>query len=215
MLPPPKKDVANALLERSSVFIHMDPRPDEVKVPPQFKKAPQLVLQIGLDMPIPIPDLEVDDDGIRCTLSFSRTPFYCIVPWSAIYALVGDDGRGMVWPEDVPPEVAKQTPGRGATAPGKPTAAKREEKAPRSKRPRAAPKTAGDLDAEVEQRGVRTKLVGLTGDAAEEPKPEAAAAEGSAPPADDAEAEAPKPAAAPAPGRKPKRELPPYLRVVK
>ena len=34
---------------------------------------PHLVLQYGHDLPIPIPDLEVDDYGVRATLSFSRT----------------------------------------------------------------------------------------------------------------------------------------------
>jgi hypothetical protein len=80
-----------------------------VSVPALLKKQPQLVLQIGLNMAVKIPDLEVLDDAICCTLSFSRRPHYCYVPWSAIYALVGEDGRGMVWPEDIPPEVATQS----------------------------------------------------------------------------------------------------------
>ncbi len=106
---PPKKDVALALLESSTVFVHLDPRAEGVTVPPWFKKQPQLVLQIGLNMPVPIPDLSLDGDGVSCTLSFNRSPQFCSVPWTAIYALVGEDGRGMVWPEDVPPEVAAQT----------------------------------------------------------------------------------------------------------
>jgi stringent starvation protein B len=200
---PPKKDVANALLERSSVFIHMDPRPEHVNVPPQFKKAPQLVLQIGLDMPIPIPDLEVDDEGIRCTLSFSRTPFYCMVPWAAVYALVGDDGRGMVWPDDVPPEVAKQAQARtpapkaGRTSPKRDAADK---EPPRSKRPRKTTDTP--------ERDVRTKLVAM-------PDGSPAATPALTPVADLPGAPTAEPAAATAPPRKPKRELPPYLRVVK
>src|SRR5687767_594189 len=109
---PPKKDVALALLENSTVFMHLDPRHDEVRVPPWFKRQPQLVLQIGLNMPVPIPDLSVDDDAVSCTLSFNRSPFSCYVPWKSIYALVGEDGRGMVWPEDIPPEVAAQAQAR-------------------------------------------------------------------------------------------------------
>lgn len=129
---PPKKDVAIALLERSSVFIHLDPRREKVAVPPWFKKRPQLVLQIGLNMPVPIRDLNVDEECISCTLSFNRSPFFCWVPWDAIYALVGEDGRGMVWPEDIPPEVAAQTPKGSA------------EEAPA---PAAAPKPRGHLRA--------------------------------------------------------------------
>src|SRR5579864_6102195 len=80
---PPKKDVALALLEQSSVYVHLDPRHAAVVVPPWFKKKVQLVLQIGLNMPVPIPDLRLDDDGMRCTLSFSGAPFFCVVPWGS------------------------------------------------------------------------------------------------------------------------------------
>jgi stringent starvation protein B len=113
---PPKKDVALALLERASVFVHLDPRGENVVVPPWLKKQPQLVLQIGLNMAVKIPDLEIGEDAVCCTLSFSRRPHHCYVPWGAVYALVGEDGRGMVWPEDIPAEVSSQS----QVAPGKP-----------------------------------------------------------------------------------------------
>jgi stringent starvation protein B len=103
---PPKKEVALALLERSSVHVHLDPRAAGVVVPPWFKRQPQLILQIGLNMPVPIPDLRLDEEGMSCTLSFQRSPFYCVVPWPSVFAMVGEDGRGMVWPDDVPPEIA-------------------------------------------------------------------------------------------------------------
>ena len=105
---PRKQAVALDLLERTSVFVHLDPRRPGVIVPQGFLKQPQLVLQIGLNMAIAIPHLEVGDEGISCTLSFNRSPFWCRIPWGSVYALVGDDGRGMVWPNDVPPEVATQ-----------------------------------------------------------------------------------------------------------
>jgi|HubBroStandDraft_1064217.scaffolds.fasta_scaffold09230_3 stringent starvation protein B len=111
--PPPKKDVALALLERSSLSVHLDPRPTAVVVPPGFKKQPQLVLQVGLNMPVPIPDLRLDDEGMSCTLSFNRTPFFCVVPWSSVFAMVGEDSRGMVWPDDVPVEVTRGAQDRG------------------------------------------------------------------------------------------------------
>jgi stringent starvation protein B len=105
---PPKKDVMVALIQRSSVYIHLDPRREGVRVPPWFRNQPQLVLQVGLNMAIPIPDLGIEDDAVSCTLSFSRSPHFCYVPWPAVYALMGEDGKGMVWPDDIPPEVAAQ-----------------------------------------------------------------------------------------------------------
>lgn len=105
---PPKREVARALLVRGSVFVHLDPRAEGVRVPPWLADRAQLVLQVGLDMPVPIPDLRIDDAGVYATLSFSRHPYRCEVPWPAVFALVGDDGRGMVWPEELPDELAAE-----------------------------------------------------------------------------------------------------------
>ena len=59
------------------MFIHLDPRRPDVLVPKGFMGQPQLVLQVGLNMAIPIPDLKIDEGGISCTLSFNRAPFWC------------------------------------------------------------------------------------------------------------------------------------------
>ena len=117
---PPKKEVALALLERSNVDVYLDPRAKGVVVPPQFRKEPRLILKIGLNMPVPIPDLRLDDESMSCTLSFNRSPFYCVVPWTSVFAMVGEDGRGMVWPDDVPQELAVKVvdPSEGAAPTG-------------------------------------------------------------------------------------------------
>lgn len=135
---PRKKDVALALLEQASVFVHVDPRLAECRVPPWFKRQPQLVLQIGLNMPVPIPDLDVSDHGLSCTLSFNRSPFLCQIPWGSVFALVGESGRGMVWPDDVPPEVAAQ-----AQKQAKPKLASVPDAAPRDKPAALAEKAPG------------------------------------------------------------------------
>jgi hypothetical protein len=105
---PGKKDVASALLLKGSLFVHLDPRAADVIVPAWLKRQPQLVLQVGLDMPVPIPDLRMDELGVSGTLSFNRTAFTCSLPWDAVFALVGDDGRGMVWPNSMPKEIAAE-----------------------------------------------------------------------------------------------------------
>ena len=106
--PPSKKERFHKLLERGSVFVHLDPRRDGVVVPPWLARQPQLVLQLGLRFAIPIPDLVVDDAGVRCTLSFNRSPFHCTLPWTAIYALVAEDGQVTVWPTELPAELVPQ-----------------------------------------------------------------------------------------------------------
>jgi stringent starvation protein B len=118
---PPKKDVMIALLSESNVFVHLDPRKAGVIVPKWFTTQPELILQLGLNMPIPIPDLEVEDDGVSCTLSFSRSPFWCKLPWDAVFAIVSDkDRRGVVWPEDVPSESQLVRAAQKAPPPARP-----------------------------------------------------------------------------------------------
>jgi stringent starvation protein B len=188
---PPKKDVMLALLERSSVYIHRDPRREDVRVPAWFKKQPQLVLQVGLNMAVRIPDLDVGDDAVSCTLSFNRTPFFCYMPWTSVFALVADDGKGMLWPNDIPPEVAAQQAERAqkdqARERIRPVAeAVAEPAAPKASQPKSTNKKRGPKL----QKGPP-------------PQEEARSAEAAAKPAEAA------------PGRESKRPLPPYLRVVK
>jgi stringent starvation protein B len=105
---PSKLDVARAIILRSSLFVHLDPRKPGVLVPARLRSQPQVVLQIGLDMPVPITDLRVDGEGIFGTLSFRGVGFTCFVPWGAVFALVGEDKKGFVYGEDMPAEIAKQ-----------------------------------------------------------------------------------------------------------
>ena len=224
---PPKKEVALALLERSSVHIHIDPRLADVVVPTWFKKQAQLVLQIGLNMPVPIPDLRLDDDGMSCTLSFNRAPFFCVVPWTSVFAMVGEDKRGMVWPDDVPPEIAglagtkaaeparKESPKRIALAVAPaPSSKPGSEGAARPKRarkkPAAAPRTEAAASSGSASSNASTPTTRSTPRAV--PSPAAAPSQPDVAP----RVPAPRaPAAAGGSARKPKRELPPYLRVVK
>lgn len=102
---PPKRDVVLALLAKSSVRLFLDPRREEVVVPKWFARQAELVLRVGYSLSPPIPDLEIGEKAVSCTLSFNRSPSWCELPFEAIYAVISDsDGRGVVWPEDVPIE---------------------------------------------------------------------------------------------------------------
>ncbi|MBK7579778.1 MAG: hypothetical protein IPI67_06165 [Myxococcales bacterium] len=222
---PPKKEVMIALLEESDVFIHLDPRPEEVRVPQWFKKQPQLVLQVGLNMPVAIRDLEVSDDSVSCTLSFNRSPFFCFLPWKAIYALVGSDGRAMVWPEDIPPEVAAQAAKAAATAEEK--AAKRAHlrAVPSGGEPEADAPTSSEAQPPVAAESVSEAIAETAEPVPTEPAsvqaepPAVAAGEGiseDAPrPSTTPDMSSPRAATPSEPPAKGKRPLPPWLRVVK
>jgi len=95
-----------AFLGEGWVSVHLDARRKGVRVPPELTDTRHLVLQYGRDMPIPIPDLVVGDEGITATLSFARMPHQTFVPWSAIYIVSCTDGRGILYYEDVPEDVS-------------------------------------------------------------------------------------------------------------
>jgi hypothetical protein len=98
-----KPEALNELLrEENSVFVHVDTRLDGVDLPKPLLGRPQVALQLGHNMTIPVRDLTMDAHEWSATLSFDRTPFFCTIPWSAVYLIVGDSGRGASWPDDIP-----------------------------------------------------------------------------------------------------------------
>ncbi len=221
---PAKKDVALAFLERSSVYVHLDPRPPSVIVPPRFKTQPKLILQVGLNMALPILDLRLDDEGIGCTLSFDRKPFFCVVPWASVFAMVGDDGRAMVWPDDVPSEVTLQAkepprvvaprePKEGASAELPPGGAGESAEIAKPKRSRKRPVLSAVAESGAQSGAAKAATKSVRTIEGGERTPRAA------------QATAPRPAVAPAApptprpavggSRKRRKDLPPYLRVVK
>jgi len=125
---PSKRAVADALLARGPILVHSDTRKPGVAVPGRFVGETKLVLRFGYGLNPPIPDLTVDDDGISGTLVFGGVPFGCVLPWTAIFALILDgEARGMVWPEDAPdePEVVPTPDGSEPEPPPPPTRSKR------------------------------------------------------------------------------------------
>lgn len=66
---------------------------EKVVIPPElktaeWKKGTRIVyLDYGLDMPIPIDDMKIAEDGVSATLSFNRSPFLTTVPWEAVVTI--------------------------------------------------------------------------------------------------------------------------------
>jgi hypothetical protein len=81
----PHRESLLALLRAgASAYVDLDPRGPDVFVPSAHKASAQLTLEYGEGLPVPIPDLEVGQEGIAATLSFQRTPSRTFVPWSAV-----------------------------------------------------------------------------------------------------------------------------------
>ncbi len=121
----PKQKVLEDFLEKyHSVFVHVDTRRSGVMLPPEWMNKTHVTLQIGLDLVVPLRDLTFDHEGWSGTLSFNRSPFFCIIPWTAMFGVISDQGVGGFWQGDLPPELvaerctdsAVQTPPSAAAA---------------------------------------------------------------------------------------------------
>lgn len=78
------------------------------------------MLEIGLDTVIPIPDLEITECGISCTLSFSRQPFKVVLPWTSVFAITKPDGTGAVWQSSMPEKLRQKVDIRAGELVGDP-----------------------------------------------------------------------------------------------
>lgn len=106
-----KRQILLELLKDAWVYVHLDPRREEVLLPDFLRQEPRVVLQYGYNMPVPIADLTIDEEGIKATLSFRRQPYSTLVPWSAIFALSDGEERHFVWEADVPPDLERAPAG--------------------------------------------------------------------------------------------------------
>ncbi|MDX2023313.1 MAG: ClpXP protease specificity-enhancing factor SspB [Deltaproteobacteria bacterium] len=102
---PSKQEAFTAFLQDGWVTVYIDARRAGVSVPDHLRNEARLVLQYGLNMPVPVEDLEVTEGGVKATLSFARQPHKTLIPWTAIYVIACTDGRGVLYQEDVPPEL--------------------------------------------------------------------------------------------------------------
>lgn len=91
------------LLESCFPLVHFATEHPGVVVPAHLKAKPICALQYGLDgMAKPIRDLRIDADGITATLTFGTLASSTHVPWSAVFAIVDEDGDGWLWRDDLP-----------------------------------------------------------------------------------------------------------------
>lgn len=102
---PPKREVCSRLLGDGPILVHLDARRPGVAVPASLASDPRLVLRFGYGLTPAIADLDIGEEALSGTLSFGGVPHRCVLPWPSVYAVVSEtDQRGMVWPDDVPPE---------------------------------------------------------------------------------------------------------------
>lgn len=95
-----KRSAVEELLEQGMVLVTVDATADDVTVPEHLQDDPQLRLNLSFRFGLP---MELDDWGVRATLTFAGHPFDCRLPWSSIYLIVSHvSGRPVLFPRDVP-----------------------------------------------------------------------------------------------------------------
>lgn len=83
-------DLEELLSTGLSVLVNIKTNHEDLDIPPYLKKEEYVTLEIGYNLANPIPDLELVETGIICTLSFSRVPYPCFIPWDSINGFGGD-----------------------------------------------------------------------------------------------------------------------------
>ena len=97
-----KQDILNALLGTGdNVMMYIDtsePLTSErlgLVIPKHLSNKGPVPFEIGYNLSKPIPDLEVTDDGVSCSLSFSGRNQYCFFPWKSILGFGGNAFQSM------------------------------------------------------------------------------------------------------------------------
>jgi stringent starvation protein B len=101
-----KRQTLLRLLAEGMVMVHLDARRPGVRVPRAHQR--DALLRLNLSFRFASRDLVVEEDRVRCTLSFSGAPYSCELPLEAIFAVTSHvTGESMVWPDSLPSEAQR------------------------------------------------------------------------------------------------------------
>ena len=101
------KELRDYFDSKEKIHIVVDATREDVQVPPHLKGDPGLCLLLNVRMPQRI---DISKDGVESVFSFSGNPFACHVPIDAIWAAYQPQTsleQGLIWQQDIPPEVQR------------------------------------------------------------------------------------------------------------
>lgn len=102
---PSKRMILSSILEEgytADVYVKCD----KARVPDFLKDI--IMLNVGLNLPVPISGLDIDRKGFRGFFSFTRIEHWCDIPWEAVPQI---DGQiKYIWLDEFvpPPEEDKE-----------------------------------------------------------------------------------------------------------
>jgi stringent starvation protein B len=106
---PEKLRMFARLIEQGMTMVSLDARREGVRVPHHL--AGELLLNLNFSLRFGIDDFAFDDDGVRASLTFNKVPFFCEIPWSAVFQMTSTvNADRMMWPDSLPAELADLVP---------------------------------------------------------------------------------------------------------
>ena len=91
--------IMERLLDAGKVMVHLLPGLLGVRVPSNFRH--ERILRLNFSYRFGIADFQVDERGVRASLSFAGVPQFCDIPWGAVVALSREvTDEIYVWVED-------------------------------------------------------------------------------------------------------------------
>jgi len=99
-----KQQAFRDMLDQGMTMVHLDARVEGIDVPEHLSGDPHLRLNFSYKFGLEV--FEINADEIVANLSFQGTPYNCVVPWKAVFALwnhVTNETR--IWEGDMPMEL--------------------------------------------------------------------------------------------------------------
>ena len=110
-----KRECLEKLLAEGLVFLQLDPRVEGVDLPAHLRRQPVVGLNLSLNFRLEL--FEVNEEGVRASLSFQGVRHFCTLPWASIFMMGLAEGDGSyVFPESAPVEMRERL--RAAVAGG-------------------------------------------------------------------------------------------------
>jgi stringent starvation protein B len=99
------------LIQKGMVMATLDARKDGVQVPSRFATDPQL--NLNFSHRFGVSDFAYDARGVRSTLTFGGQPYFCDIPWTAVWGLrshVDNPDHVVLWHASLPAELKALLP---------------------------------------------------------------------------------------------------------
>ena len=104
-----KRSLFDEWLQKGTVSVLLDAEKPGVKVPLEFSKEKELILNFCYDFHVP--DFNFNEVGVWGTLSFESGDHFCMVPWTSVFGLQSAVlAQGVAWFNDFSGEFANEEP---------------------------------------------------------------------------------------------------------